>query len=1045
MSREKTKTSVYEKRRLQSIPAPIGSDSDPEFKTGAYVYEKPKKKRTKKSVKRDNQEEEEEQVNIQYTNNFGPCRIKLAPNPLAELFGDLDLHSASESEDEEALEERSDESSQEDRKSPESEDSPIILKTLSGIASQRKQKLASADNSLTEPDSDDNRLSVPPKRKLDDSYADAGRLAKKLKSGDDRESSVTESESDSEMQNFISNMVSQRRESPLKSKKPSIATVQEDSVTESDSDDALDERTPVETRPNFPLPPGQRPLGPLILDSKAHVKIPASINTYLRDYQRDGVRFLWEHQKTGRGGLLGDDMGLGKTIQVISFLSAVMKKYGDSRDLDRRRRYVSQLQDLPDWKERRQMPPANQVWPTCLIIAPSSVVGNWEREFATWGYFEVGLYVGPHRKRVLNDFKLGRLDVVITSRTTAARDIELINYLPWSIIIVDEVHYLKNPKSKTTESYHSLNPSAVRFGLTGTAIQNSYTELWTILDWCYPGCVGRPRQWKGYVTKPLLLGQSASASDEEKVQARLVSEILVNKLLPRYFLRRTKDLIKHQLPRKTDEVVFCPLTAKQIETYKRLLSSDDVKNMIRRDERCDCGSRKKRKDCCYPWDKAALFKYMSALIKISNHLALVLPAPKDTPEQNTRNHELTDLAFAKGEKPAYGTASLEPRFCGKWMVLKRFLAEWREDPLNKVLIFTKSVKLLDILDFFLRKEHYRLERLDGSMNQADRMPAVDRFNNNPSVNIFLISTTAGGTGLNLTSANKVVIFDPNWNPAHDLQAMDRAYRFGQTRDVAVYRLLGAGSIEELIYARQIYKQQQMRIGYEASVQTRYFDGVQDDKARQGELFGLENIFKLHENTLATKMAIEKADLANLAWALQHMDAKSERRKGPEIRRKSSSSQQEYDADVDIGGLDDFLLDDAMPKERSGVQKTLKEYGVKYTHRNDDILKPNRIEEKRIQEAVKARKRATRQKTKGKSKDNDMEEGTWVTKLKRSHHKAPPRPEVRLQSRQEALIELGMIRNPAEISKFAKEFANKTESQQADILAKLDAWRPEPDQ
>ncbi|KZT24961.1 hypothetical protein NEOLEDRAFT_1178730 [Neolentinus lepideus HHB14362 ss-1] len=722
-----------------------------------------------------------------------------------------------------------------------------------------------------------------------------------------------------------------------------------------------------------------------------------------------------------------------------------MKKRGDSRDVDRRRKYVSRLQDLPDWKERRQLPPANHAWPTCLIIAPSSVVGNWEREFETWGYFEVGSYVGPQRKRVLNDFKLGRLDVVITSRTTAARDIELLNYLPWSIIIVDEVHYLKNPKSRTTESYHTLNPSAVRFGLTGTAIQNSYTELWTILDWCYPGCAGTPRQWKGYVTRPLLLGQSASASDEEKVQAQMVSSILVNKLLPRYFLRRTKDLIKQQLPQKTDEVVFCPLTMKQIEVYRRLISSDDVKNMICRDERCDCGSRKKRKECCYPWDKGVLFKYMSALIKISNHLALILPAPRDTPEQTMRNRELTDLVFPKGETPVYGTASLEPKFCGKWMILKKFLAEWRLDPSNKVLIFTKSVKLLDILDFYLRKEHYKLERLDGSMNQADRMPAVDRFNNNPSINIFLISTTAGGTGLNLTSANKVVIFDPNWNPAHDLQAMDRAYRFGQTRDVSVYRLLGAGSIEELIYARQIYKQQQMRIGYEASVQTRYFEGIQDDKARQGELFGLENIFKLHEDSLATKMAIEKADLANLAWALQNMEGKSNKRKGPDNKRKSASSQQEYDVDVDIGGLDEFLLDDALPKERIDMQKALKDYGVKYTHRNDDILKPNRIEEKRIQAAVKERKRASRHKAKDKVKDKDLDEGTWVTKLKRHHHKAPPRPEVRLQSRQEALVELGMIRNPAEISTFAKAFASKSESEQAEILAKLDAWRPEYDE
>ena len=171
------------------------------------------------------------------------------------------------------------------------------------------------------------------------------------------------------------------------------------------------------------------------------------------------------------------------------------------------------------------------------------------------------------------------------------------------------------------------------------------------------------------------------------------------------------------------------------------------------------------------------------------------------------------------------------------------------------------------------------------------MPLIDRFQDESDIFIFLISTLAGGTGLNLTAANRVVVFGtvvlPGlgysalivvWtqtqigvcayftqarsisltnitDPAHDLQAIDRAYRFGQTRDVFVYRLLGAGSIEELIYARQVYKQQQMAIGYNASVQTRYFAGVSGDKKRQGELFGLKNIFTLHENTSSTKMVV----------------------------------------------------------------------------------------------------------------------------------------------------------------------------------------------
>ncbi|KAI0920468.1 hypothetical protein AcV5_010192 [Taiwanofungus camphoratus] len=273
----------------------------------------------------------------------------------------------------------------------------------------------------------------------------------------------------------------------------------------------------------------------------------------------------------------------------------MMQKHGDTRDIDRRRGHVSRLQDISrDWKERRVLPPANHMWPTCLIIAPSSVVGNWEREFQVWGYFEVGMYVGApsERANVLRDFKLGRLDVVLTSFDVARRDIELLDDMAWSCIIVDEVHRVKNPRSKLTAAFSQFE-CAVRFGLTGTAIQNSYMELWTILNWTNPGRVGTKGQWEGYVVRPLTVGQSKTAKDEEHIKAALVAKILKEKLLPKFFLRRTKHIIAEQLPKKIDEVVFCPLTSKQIEVYKRILNTDAVQNMIRKDEPCDCGSRLK--------------------------------------------------------------------------------------------------------------------------------------------------------------------------------------------------------------------------------------------------------------------------------------------------------------------------------------------------------------------------------------------------------------------------------------------------------------------
>jgi SNF2 family DNA or RNA helicase len=141
--------------------------------------------------------------------------------------------------------------------------------------------------------------------------------------------------------------------------------------------------------------------------------VPGAQNTYLREYQREGIRFFYRQYLAGKGALLGDDMGLGKTIQVIGFLSAIMSKSGALRDINRRRKYIAELQDGSGWRVARKLPPANAKWPTALIIAPSSVIYNWEREFQIWGYYEVGVYSGTKKEReeVLKNFVLGRLDL----------------------------------------------------------------------------------------------------------------------------------------------------------------------------------------------------------------------------------------------------------------------------------------------------------------------------------------------------------------------------------------------------------------------------------------------------------------------------------------------------------------------------------------------------------------------------------------------------------------------------------------------------------
>ncbi|KAF8591758.1 hypothetical protein K439DRAFT_1644098 [Ramaria rubella] len=866
--------------------------------------------------------------------------------------------------------------------------------------------------------------------------------------GDD---SVTEPDSDEELSSFPSQIIEHGRAD--------------------DSDVLLPLKQSHYLRPDFKSIPSQPPVGPFLLDQSRGIQVNASINRWLRDYQREGVQFFYDRFKEGRGGILGDDMGLGKTIQVIAFLSAIMKKTGDIRDENRRQEHVAELQDSAEWRRNRRLPPSNATWPTCLIIVPATVVHNWQRELETWGYFEVGIYVGGPKQRapVLRDFELGRLDIVIISFALALKDIDLLESLPWSCVFVDEAHKVKNANSQTRLAFNRFDCQA-RFGLTGTAIQNNYTEFWNILDWSSPGRLGTLAQWNGWVTKPLTRGQDSNATPEELATGRVW---LLTRLLPQFFMRRYVHL-----PKKLDQVVFCPLTEMQKRVYKRFLETNEVQTMLKKDDLCDCGSGKLGKECCYKvWEKSWTFTYISILLKISNHLALILPAPIDTPEQTQRHREQANIGWppenGKPTAPSYGTAVFDSRLCGKWKVcrallyvLKDLLTAWdKEGKGNKVLIFTKSVKLLDMLEHRLKESFMEYRRLDGSVKQADRMALVDEFNEDPSVFVFLISIMAGGVGLNLVAANKVVIFDPSWNPANDLQAQDRAFRFGQRRDVSVYRFLGAGSLEELIYKRQIYKQQQMKIGYEASHQTRYFEGVQGDKTKQGELWGIKNVFTLDEAGTATKHTvsfscsdvrkwnvqgarqIERSHLAQLDWALMNLEGKYSNK----AKKNDKSDISEV---CDVKGLTALLLgtgksyraflyqligDEALPRvpqsDETEIHFILNSNGVNYTHHNDSLLKASTIETKLAKRAIENKKRIAndiKKGRKGKVTKETPQSAEWPPK--RKHHK--PR-KAHLEDRMGALITLGYIDAPGDLSRFAEEFVRKPEEEQALLLGELD--------
>ncbi|AEO63471.1 5d6e3d93-d4a8-4aee-9273-4b30209e286d [Thermothielavioides terrestris] len=706
----------------------------------------------------------------------------------------------------------------------------------------------------------------------------------------------------------------------------------------------------LEERPKFDDSSGIRPCRPykdIELEYSAGV-IPAPIAQYLRDYQVAGVKFLHQRFVYQKGCILGDDMGLGKTVQVAAFLTAAFGKTADERDAKRMR------------KMRRA---GDQWYPRVLIVCPGSLIQNWKNELNRWGWWHVDVYHGPGKEDVLQAAKSGRLEIMVTTYVTYKKMREAVNEVEWDCVVADECHVLKDRRSETTQAMDCVN-ALCRIGLTGTAIQNKYEELWTLLNWTNPGHFGTLAEWTQTITKPLTVGQSHDATLKQLSIARTTAKKLVQNLLPDFFLRRVKTLIAHQLPRKSDKVVFCPLTDIQRDAYQNFLDGAQVTWINSASEPCDCDSGRKRGWCCYqflpdgrPW-KSVVFPTIMTLQKISNHLTLLIPSAADPSDK--RNSELKALQTCLPEdwEELYRNREsllnlANPEFCGKWKILRKLLRFWHENG-DKVLVFSHSVRLLRILQHLFHNTSYNVSFLDGSLSYEDRQRVVDDFNSDPAQFVFLISTRAGGVGLNITSANKVVIFDPHWNPSYDLQAQDRAYRIGQVRDVDVFRLVSAGTIEEIVYARQIYKQQQANIGYNASNERRYFKGVQRDSNRKGEIFGLSNLFTFHADQVVLRDIVNKTNIAEAKAGVHLSDIDLEKMAKDEDDDLNYIKQE--DDDDEGGGMSQLakLLTAENQEELIRARKAnkpksdaiaaiLASAGVEYTHENSEVIGTSRVE------------------------------------------------------------------------------------------------------
>ncbi|KAK3407151.1 hypothetical protein EUGRSUZ_K03253 [Eucalyptus grandis] len=497
---------------------------------------------------------------------------------------------------------------------------------------------------------------------------------------------------------------------------------------------------------------------------KEGLKIPESIFTNLFDYQKVGVQWLWELHCQKAGGIIGDEMGLGKTIQVLSFLGAlhVSGMYKPSI-------VVCPVTLLRQWKrEAKKWYPKFHV----EILHDSSQdsyskksknsyesddesEGSLNRDYEETSQSKNSKKWDPLIKRVLRSESGLLITTYEHLRLLGDKLLDIV----WGYAVLDEGHRIRNPNAEITLVCKQLQ-TVHRIIMTGAPIQNRLTELWSLFDFVFPGKLGVLPVFEAEFAVPITVGGYANASPLQVTTAYRCAVVLRDLVMP-YLLRRMKADVNAHLPKKTEHVLFCSLNAEQRSVYRAFLASSEVEQILG-------GS----KNSLYGID---------VMRKICNHPDLL--------EREHAHHN-----------PDYGN----PERSGKMKVVAEVLKVWKEKG-HRVLLFAQTQQMLDILESFLVSGEYKYRRMDGLTPVKQRMALIDEFNNSDEVFIFILTTKVGGLGTNLTGANRVIIFDPDWNPSTDMQARERAWRIGQTRDVTVYRLITRGTIEEKVYHRQIYK------------------------------------------------------------------------------------------------------------------------------------------------------------------------------------------------------------------------------------------------
>ncbi|CAI6336526.1 unnamed protein product [Periconia digitata] len=499
--------------------------------------------------------------------------------------------------------------------------------------------------------------------------------------------------------------------------------------------------------------PSSVPKGKEIVD----VVVDPILGKHLRDHQREGVKFLYEcvmgMRCEGEGAIMADEMGLGKTLQTIALLWTLMKQnpvYGS--------------------------PP---VVGKALIVCPAGLIDNWRREFRKWlGNERIGVFVADGKNRKVTNFTMGKAYNIMVVGYEMLRVVQDdLKKGKIDIVVADEGHRLKTANNKAMQAIQSLSTER-RVILSGTPLQNDLGEFFTAIDFVNPGLLGQRSAFKRTFEGPILKSRQPEASESELEKGEARWQELVT-LTSQFMIRRTAEVLSKYLPPKTEQIVFCKPTAAQAAAYRSILAS--------------------------PIFTAALgntdmaLQLINVLKKICNSPAL-LKSKTDT--EDTPSEMLQSLFALIPPKILNSNASST-----KLRVLDSLIHRLYTTTEEKIVIVSNYTKTLDMIERLLNSLSYSFLRLDGSTPANKRQAMVEKFNrtDKKTAFAFLLSAKSGGVGLNLIGASRIVLFDIDWNPATDLQAMARIHRDGQKRPCKVYRFLVQGGLDEKIFQRQIMK------------------------------------------------------------------------------------------------------------------------------------------------------------------------------------------------------------------------------------------------